>query len=75
MVIWRVATLIAPSTHGLKYRLFYSHHGERVVGCDNERGKGDRRHIRGREYRYRFVDAGRLIADFPSEVERERNES
>ncbi len=32
MVIWRVVQPVPPSTHDLKYRLFYGHEGERVVG-------------------------------------------
>jgi Family of unknown function (DUF6516) len=72
MVIWRVAMPVQPSTHGLKYRMFYGREGERVVGYDNERGKGDHRHVRGREYRYRFVTVEKLVTDFLAEVERER---
>ena len=72
MVIWRVAMPVQPSTHGLKYRLFYGREGERVVGYDNELGKGDHRHVRGREYRYRFVTVEKLVTDFLAEVERER---
>ena len=72
MVIWRVAIPVQPSTHGLKYRLFYGREGERVVGYDNELGKGDHRHVRGREYRYRFVTVEKLVTDFLAEVERER---
>ncbi len=33
MVIWRVVQPVPPSTHDLKYRLFYGHEGERVVGA------------------------------------------
>jgi Family of unknown function (DUF6516) len=56
----------------LKYRLFYGRPGERFVGYDNERGKGDHRHIEGRELRYRFVSVERLIADFLADVEQVR---
>ncbi len=75
MVIWRVAIPVQPSTHGLKYRLFYGREGERVVGYDNERGKGAHRHVRGRESRYRFVSVEKLMADFLADVERERSAS
>jgi hypothetical protein len=75
MVIWRVEMPVPPSTHGLKYRLFYGRDGERVVGYDNERGKGDHRHVRGREFRYRFVTVEKLMTDFLAEVERERSAS
>lgn len=41
MVIWRVPAPVPPSGHGLKYSLFYGRPGVRMVGHDNERGKGD----------------------------------
>lgn len=72
MVIWRVSEPVPPTTHGLKYRLFYGKDGERIVGYDNERGKGDHRHFKGRETAHRFVDAEKLIADFLADVERAR---
>jgi Family of unknown function (DUF6516) len=73
MVIWRVPEPVPPTTHGLKYRLFYGKDGERIVGYDNERGKGDHRHVKGRETAYRFVDPEKLIADFMADVERARS--
>lgn len=75
MVIWRVPQPVPASTHGLKYRLFYGQPGERIVCYDNERGKGDYRHVRGRETRYRFVDVDHLIADFLADVARERSKA
>jgi hypothetical protein len=63
--------------HGLKYSLFYGHRGERVVGYDNEAGKGDHRHYREREEPYRFTTYQTLLADFwqdvKKEIERERS--
>jgi Family of unknown function (DUF6516) len=73
MVIWRVPEPVPPTTHGLKYRLFYGDESGRIVGYDNERGKGDHRHIKGRETTYRFVDVEKLIADFLSDVEKARS--
>ena len=72
MVIWRVPELLSPSTHGLKFRLFYGFEGRRIVGYGNERGKGDHRHFRGRESAYRFVSAERLVADFLADVDKIR---
>ena len=46
MVIWRVPSSVPPSTHDLKYSLFYGRRGVREIGYDNERGKGDRWHLR-----------------------------
>ena len=42
--------------------------GKRVVGYDNELGKGDRRHPGKRETRYRFVSPRQLLADFMDDV-------
>ena len=43
--------------------------GERIVGYDNERAKGDHKHLRGVELPYRFVDVETLVADFMADVE------
>jgi hypothetical protein len=75
MVIWKVPEPVPPTTHGLKYRLFYGMDGVRIVGYDNERGKGDHRHIKGREGRYRFSTAEKLVADFLADVDKVRGES
>jgi len=75
MVIWKVPEPVPPTTHGLKYRLFYGIDGERIVGYDNERGKGDHRHVKGRETVYRFVSAEKLVADFLADVHKVRGES
>jgi hypothetical protein len=70
MVVWRVPEPVPPSSHGYKYRLVYVVGGERVVGFDNERGKGDHCHLDGEERAYRFVDIDRLIDDFITEVDK-----
>ena len=58
--------------HAYKYRLFYGFPGRRLVGYGNERGKGDHRHADGKETRYAFVSADRLIEDFMQAVEQRR---
>jgi len=68
MVIWRVPLPVPPSTHGLKYSLFYGRPGVRMFGCDNERGKGDHRHLQGAETAYRFTTVEQLMSDFWSDV-------
>lgn len=68
MVVWQVPAPVPPSTHGFKYRLVYVVDGERMAGYDNERGKGNHKHVRGRESRYRFVDVATLLDDFWSDV-------
>jgi hypothetical protein len=68
MVLWRVPSPVPPSVHDLKYSLFYGRPGVRLIGYDNERGKGDHRHFRGVETAYAFDSAERLMADFWSDV-------
>jgi hypothetical protein len=66
--IWRVLQAVVGSQHGLKYSLFYGYPGRRLVGYDNERGKGDRRHLEGEESPYRFTTIEQLIEDFLADV-------
>jgi hypothetical protein len=63
-VIWEVPEPVSPSEHRIKYRLVYLRDGVRVVGYDNERGKGDHKHRHGVELPYVFVDVPTLIRDF-----------
>lgn len=72
MVIWRVPKPVHGSNHTYKYRLFYGHAGRRVVGYDNERPKGDHRHIEGREELYTFTNVETLVRDFLADVARWR---
>lgn len=72
MSIWQLSATNAERPHGLKYSLYYGRPGERIVGYDNERGKGDHKHIEGQEMRYRFVSVEQLVADFLADVERIR---
>jgi len=68
MVLWRVPKPVPPTQHGLKYSLFYGRPGQRDVGYDNERGKGDHRHFRGTETAYAFTTVEQLMADFWADV-------
>lgn len=73
-VVWRLPEAVPPCRHPFKYRLVFIVDGQRVIGFDNERGKGDHRHGNGVEQPYTFVDVDRLIEDFIGEVERWRRE-
>jgi hypothetical protein len=42
--------------------------GKRLIGYDNEAGKGDHRHYRDREEVYQFTTPEQLIADFLADV-------
>lgn len=72
IVIWKVPDPVPPTTHGFKYRLAYIREGKRVVGFDNERGKGDHKHVGDREHAYRFTTIEQLLEDFSEEVEKWR---
>jgi len=74
MRIWVVASPLVGSAHKLKYSLFYGANGTRLVGYDNERGKGDYRHIEDRQERYAFKTVELLMADFLADVHRLRGE-
>jgi hypothetical protein len=73
MVIWRVPTPVKGSTHHYKYRLFYGYPGKRLVGYDNERPKGDHRHVGESENPYVFTDVETLVRDFLADVSRQRS--
>ena len=69
MVVWQVPRPVPPSQHAFKYRLVFVKDERRLVGYDNERGKGDHRHLAERELPYVFVDIDTLLRDFLSDVE------
>lgn len=68
IIVWRVPKPVPPSGHPFKYRLVYVVQGKRMVGYDNERGKGDHRHVDDRETPYQFVDIPTLLRDFWQDV-------
>lgn len=72
--IWRLPQTNPERPHGLKYSLFYGRPGERIVGYDNEAGKGDHRHYRDREEPYAFVSFRQLVLDFWADVRREMDD-
>ena len=74
-VIRQVPEPVQPSEHRIKYRLVFLVNGKRAVGYDNERGKGDHRHLRDTEMRYVFKDVAGLLRDFMQDVEETNHES
>ena len=74
MTIWQLPQATLERPHGLKYSLFYGRGGQRIVGYDNERGKGDHKHLLDVETRYRFVSVETMVADFLADIERMKNE-
>ena len=69
VVIWELPEPLPPSTHLFKYRLFCGKPLEERVRYDNERGKGDHRHVAGRELDYVFVSVDQLLDDFERDVQ------
>lgn len=68
MKIWSVP-ITEHTAHGVRYSLVYIVRNERVIGYDNERGKGDHKHIGGKQERYQFMDVDKLVDDFARDVE------
>lgn len=64
LVIWEVPEPVPGSTHSYKYRLAYVVSGVCRVRYDNERGKGDHRHLDDVESPYAFRSLEGLLADF-----------
>ena len=68
VVVWKVPTPVPPTEHGYKYRAAYVVEGIRVVGFDNELGKGDHCHLDDLEMPYTFTGVDQLIEDFIAAV-------
>jgi hypothetical protein len=68
IVVWELVEPLLPCTHLYKYRLFFGRPGECFVRYDNERGKGDHRHVSEVEFDYEFISLDTLLADFERDV-------
>ena len=75
VVVWRVPQPIPPSVHHFKYRLAYIVAGECVLRYDNERNKGDHRHVGTVEAPYAFSTPDQLMADFNADIVRWNDEN
>jgi hypothetical protein len=73
MKLWLVPKAVRGSKHSFKYSLYYGRDGKRLIGYDNEAGKGDHRHDGDREEVYRFTTPEQLMADFLADVQALRN--
>lgn len=73
--IWELPARSGERPHGLKYSLAYVENRERVLGYDNERGKGDHRHWGQEEYSYAFTGIDQLLDDFFADIDRWRSRS
>jgi len=68
MKIWRV-----PKSEDfpdrVKYSFVYVKNKERILGYDNERGKGHHRHYKNEETKIDFKDPETLLNQFKEEIE------
>jgi Family of unknown function (DUF6516) len=65
---------VSPSRHGFKYRLAYVVASQCVLRYDNERGKGDHRHVGTVDAPYVFSTPDQLMADFNADIARWNHE-
>ena len=75
LVLWQVPRPLDGSSHSYKYRLAYVVGGECVLRYDNEAGKGDHRHYRGKEGKYAFSTPDKLMGDFQHDIARWNHEN
>ena len=69
MVLWKLSKPTPDRPHGLKYRLYYGlADGHCLVRYDNEKGKGDHRHVGREEVPYAFKDVETLVKDFLTNI-------
>ena len=69
VVVWELPEPLPPSLHSYKYRLFYGTPAENRIRYDNERGKGDHRHVGDTEFEYFFRTVDDLLDDFERDVD------
>ena len=74
ILVWQVPRPVPPCTHRFKYRLAYIVDGTCVLRYDNERGKGDHRHVGAWQAPYEFSTPEQLMHDFGAEIARWNDE-
>ncbi|KNY36167.1 DUF6516 family protein [Agrobacterium sp. SUL3] len=70
VVLWHLPEPVPGSDHPFKYRLALVVRGECVLRYDNERGKGDHRHMDGHEDAIAFTRLEALFDAFQADMER-----
>lgn len=69
MIIWELPEKTKDYPHGIKYRLYFGLvDGTCLLRYDNERHKGDHRHIKEVEESYSFTTLSKLLKDFENDV-------
>jgi len=74
LVLWQLPTPLPGSVHAYKYRLAYVVNGVCVLRYDNQSGKGDHRHFKGKESRYAFDGVDKLLGAFQRDIKRINHE-
>ena len=75
VVVWRLEKPVAGCRHIFKYRFFFGKDdGTCLVRYDNERGKGDHKHIGVTECQYIFRSLNAVFSDFRADIETIMNE-
>lgn len=69
VVLWHLPAPVPGSKHPFKYRLALVVSGQCLLRYDNERGKGDHRHIRGVEEPVEFTSLEALYEAFQASME------
>ena len=68
VVVWELNEPVPPCAHHYKYRLYYGSSDVSRVRYDNERGKGDHRHIGPLEEAYDFLSVEKPLDDFERDI-------
>jgi len=68
IVLWQLPDPVMGSDHLYKYRLALIVEGKCVLRYDNERGKGDHKHIYDKEVKIDFSSLETLFDDFQSDM-------
>ena len=68
IVLWQLPRPTQERPHGFKYRLYCGRRGVCLVRYDNETGKGDHKHVGGREIPYEFESVEQLRLDFERDM-------
>ena len=68
VVVWDVYKPIEGSAHSFKYNFQCCYPGITLIRYDNERGKGDHKHLSEKETKIDFVSIEQLLRDFYQDV-------
>jgi hypothetical protein len=70
LVAWLLAKPVTGCRHLFKYRLYFgTNDGTCLVRYDNERGRGDHKHVTGIEYTYGFSTLQTVFTDFNADID------